>query len=412
MIQVRELGKAYRLGAQASLDRTLPEAIGAGLRRLIGRGAAKATHADTFWALKDVSFDVAEGEVVGIIGHNGAGKSTLLKILSQITDPTCGEAILRGRVASLLEVGTGFHPELTGRENIFLNGAVLGMTRREIARKFDAIVDFSGVEPFLDTPVKRYSSGMTVRLAFAVAAHLEPEILIIDEVLAVGDAEFQRKCLGKMQDVAQNSGRTVLFVSHNMDSIMALSNKVLVMRHGQSDGIGNVEEGIERYFSLLNSNADGSLLERPRKFSDGRAPVFANLRIVDDRGDEGVIACGSSVTFEIDLVNMRQVNAAECGIIITNDQGARIVVLQSQYHANLTLRSTQDGCLRVTVPNLSLVPGTYHVDLNMVDNGRMMEYVEHAGSFNVVFADVLGTGRLPNARQGHIVLPSEWRLAA
>jgi lipopolysaccharide transport system ATP-binding protein len=212
-----------------------------------GRQFVHGDEIEEFWALEDVSFEVKQGEVLGIIGRNGAGKSTLLKILSRITEPTKGRVVLRGRVASLLEVGTGFHGELTGRENIFLNGAILGMTRREIARKFDEIVDFAEVEKFLDTPVKRYSSGMYVRLAFAVAAHLEPEILIVDEVLAVGDAEFQKKCLGKMDDVSRREGRTVLFVSHNMGVITSLCPRVLWLNHGALERDGNARAVVDDY---------------------------------------------------------------------------------------------------------------------------------------------------------------------
>ncbi len=211
-----------------------------------GRQIIQGDEVEEFWALKDVSFEVAQGEVLGIIGRNGAGKSTLLKVLSRITEPTKGRVTLRGRVASLLEVGTGFHPELTGRENIFLNGAILGMTRSEITKKFEEIVDFAGVEKFLDTPVKRYSSGMYVRLAFAVAAHLDPEILIIDEVLAVGDSEFQKKCLGKMKDVAMY-GRTVLLVSHNMGSIKQLCSRCLLMENGKLVSMGDVDKAVSSY---------------------------------------------------------------------------------------------------------------------------------------------------------------------
>lgn len=226
-ISVRNLSKSYTISHNDASHTTAAEALVHKLKHPFER-----PETETFWALKDVSFDIRQGDVVGIIGRNGAGKSTMLKVLSRIAEPTSGEAVLRGRVGSLLEVGTGFHPELTGRENIFLNGAILGMNRREITRHFDAIVAFSGTEKFLDTPVKRYSSGMYVRLAFAVAAHLEPEILIIDEVLAVGDAEFQEKCLGKMGDVAR-SGRTVLFVSHNMNAVNRLCNRAILMRSGQ-----------------------------------------------------------------------------------------------------------------------------------------------------------------------------------
>lgn len=264
-ISVRNLGKKYRLGATLKHD-TLRDHLTHGLRSLLRpfrRRAEDPTHhtkrdlppvrhpvssCDDFWALKDVSFDIQPGDIVGVIGRNGAGKSTLLKILSQITEPTVGEAHIRGRVASLLEVGTGFHPELTGRENIFLNGSILGMRRAEIRGKLDAIVDFSGVDRFLDTPVKRYSSGMYVRLAFAVAAHLQPEILLVDEVLAVGDAAFQERCLGKMQDVAA-SGRTVVFVSHNMGAVRQLTSKCLVFENAGITHVAPPDEAIRYYLS-------------------------------------------------------------------------------------------------------------------------------------------------------------------
>jgi lipopolysaccharide transport system ATP-binding protein len=246
-ISVRGLSKAYTIRHNAPSHTTLAEAIVDRIRHPIHRGEK-----EVFWALKDVSFDVACGEVIGVIGRNGAGKSTLLKILSRITEPTAGEVDLYGRVGSLLEVGTGFHQELTGRENIFLNGSILGMTRGEIKKQFDAIVDFAGVEKFLDTPVKRYSSGMYVRLAFAVAAHLRSEIMVVDEVLAVGDAEFQKKCLGKMKDVA-SGGRTVLFVSHNMQSIALLCGSAICLRNGGIASFGAVTEAVENYLAALAS---------------------------------------------------------------------------------------------------------------------------------------------------------------
>jgi len=258
IIKVENISKLYRLGKKDERSPTLIQAVTRfassplhnfrQLRSLTNfDDAANAT--DILWALRDVSFEVAQGEVVGLIGHNGAGKSTLLKILSRIMPPTKGQAKIHGRLASLLEVGTGFHPELSGRDNIFLNGAILGMTRKEIARKFDEIVAFSEIEKFIDTPVKRYSSGMYVRLAFAVAAHLEPEILIIDEVLAVGDAAFQKKCLGKIKDVA-GAGRTVLFVSHNMSAVSALCTKAILMKHGQTPGPIEVEKAVADYLAV------------------------------------------------------------------------------------------------------------------------------------------------------------------
>lgn len=261
IISIRGVGKRFVLGESAGHD-TLRDHLAAGIRSLIGRKNTQNT-AREHWALRNVSFDVNEGEIVGIIGHNGAGKSTLLKILSQISEPTEGEIRIRGRIASLLEVGTGFHPELTGRENIFLNGAILGMTRAEIRSKFDEIIAFAEVEKFLDTPVKRYSSGMYVRLAFAVAAHLEPEILVIDEVLAVGDASFQKKCLGKMDSIARQ-GRTVLFVSHNMAAIRQLCSRCLLLHEGQIVETGDSATVTESYFH--RATGDGSAEEIARQF--------------------------------------------------------------------------------------------------------------------------------------------------
>jgi lipopolysaccharide transport system ATP-binding protein len=272
-IRVEGLGKQYRLGGSRERYYTLRDAIQkwSSLRGLLRR-ATRAEHRPRFWALKDVSFEVEPGEVVGIIGRNGAGKSTLLKILSRITEPTEGAADIHGRVGSLLEVGTGFHPELTGRENVYLNGAILGMRRAEIARKFDEIVAFAEVEKFIDTPVKHYSSGMYMRLAFAVAAHLDPEILIVDEVLAVGDAEFQKKCLGKMGDVAKG-GRTVLFVSHNMQTIANLCQLCICLKDGFVDYIGATADGISRYYSYAHSKG-GDRDDPTRRFGSGHVRIL------------------------------------------------------------------------------------------------------------------------------------------
>ncbi|RSK36038.1 ABC transporter ATP-binding protein [Hymenobacter metallilatus] len=276
-IRVENLGKLYRLGEIGT--GTLSHDLNRAWARLRGKEDPFAKIGETndrttkgssdfVWSLKDVSFEVKQGEVLGIIGRNGAGKSTLLKVLSKVTAPTAGRVKVKGRIASLLEVGTGFHPELTGRENIFLNGAILGMTKAEIRSKFDEIVDFSGVERYIDTPVKRYSSGMYVRLAFAVAAFLEPEILIVDEVLAVGDAEFQKKCLGRMKDVSVNDGRTVLFVSHNMGAVTSLCNKALVMGNGQVVFDGGVQQGVDYYLRQGNSATAGSYRNEDPKPND------------------------------------------------------------------------------------------------------------------------------------------------
>ncbi|HEU5395849.1 MAG TPA: ABC transporter ATP-binding protein, partial [Verrucomicrobiae bacterium] len=255
IVTVENVSKRYRIGHANNGDWGLRHAIERIVRNPIQWWKSRKIRTEDFWALRDVSFSVKTGEVVGIIGRNGAGKSTLLKILSRITEPTTGRITIRGRVASLLEVGTGFHPELTGRENIYLNGAILGMSRSEIKRKFDEIVAFSEVDKFLDTPVKRYSSGMYVRLAFAVAAHLEPEILIVDEVLAVGDAQFQKKCIGKMQDVATREGRTVLFVSHNMGSLVQFCERGIPLEHGSVAAEGPIDVVVKNYFSSTAQNS-------------------------------------------------------------------------------------------------------------------------------------------------------------
>ena len=323
IIQVQGLSKSYRIAHEGRRHDTLRDSLAHGakglVRRLLGRGASAAS--EEFWALRDVSFEVNRGEVVGVIGRNGAGKSTLLKILSRITEPTHGRVQLRGRVASLLEVGTGFHPELTGRENIFLNGAILGMTRAEIVRKFDEIVAFAEVERFLDTPVKHYSSGMYVRLAFAVAAHLEPEILIVDEVLAVGDAQFQKKCLGKMRDVASQEGRTVLLVSHNLGQISALAHRCVVLEAGRVKFHGPTAEALPFYFG----SADASRHEWIAKV----APTKSHLHRVTLRTSEpgNVQAYGRPLTLEFELHHPEPVPQACFSFQVLNGTGQAVAHL-------------------------------------------------------------------------------------
>ena len=295
-IEISGLSKAYRIGLKEQKHDTLGKAITTWLkspvtnftrlRNLSKIDPANKSEQDIFWALKDVSVQIPQGEILGIIGRNGAGKSTLLKILSKITDPTQGEIRIRGRVASLLEVGTGFNPELTGRENTFLNGTILGMTKKEVSRKFDEIVAFSGVEKFIDTPVKRYSSGMKVRLGFAVAAHLEPEILIIDEVLAVGDAEFQKKCLGKMQGISATEGRTVLFVSHDMSAIGTLCNNCVLLEKGKVDMIGDTTSVVQKYTKNITEVADeavhsSTIFLRIDEIGENELSAIAVLKILE-----------------------------------------------------------------------------------------------------------------------------------
>jgi lipopolysaccharide transport system ATP-binding protein len=339
-IRAEGLGKKYRLQhRQAERYATL--------RDLLSGSAPRATSTEDFWALRDVSFEVQHGEVVGIIGRNGAGKSTLLKILSRITEPTEGRVGINGRVGSLLEVGTGFHPELTGRENIFLNGAILGMTRAEIQRKFDEIVAFAEVEKFLDTPVKRYSSGMYVRLAFAVAAHLEPELLVVDEVLAVGDASFQRKCLGKMEDVSRKEGRTVLFVSHNMQAVHTLCTRGIVLESGRTIHVGNVDECVQRYLESV-SGKTGSVWERDARYP--RRPLQMEA-----------ISCrlfGHTLAVDLALRSTEKHDAAFVAVDILDAAGVAIMqALPTIQGFICAAEGTQK--LRVSVNLPKLVPGLY-----------------------------------------------------
>jgi lipopolysaccharide transport system ATP-binding protein len=332
-IRVENLGKSYRLAHAAApreryktLRDSLTSLAAAPLRRL-RNGGASGTQED-FWALKDVSFDVQPGEVVGIIGRNGAGKSTLLKILSRITKPSTGRVTINGRVGSLLEVGTGFHPELTGRENVFLNGSILGMSRREIAKRFDEIVAFAEVEKFLDTPVKRYSSGMYVRLAFAVAAHLEPEIFVVDEVLAVGDAMFQRRCIDRMSDLAR-SGSTILFVSHNMDLIPRLCDRAILLRKGVVAMSGPAPCVTDAYMSELNQ-LDGDDLDDRYHTGNGQAR-FKSLRLVDANGNPtNTLATGDDLRCMMDIESTTHINDVAIAIVVKSTQGARLFTSWTQ----------------------------------------------------------------------------------
>jgi lipopolysaccharide transport system ATP-binding protein len=412
VINVEGLGKAYRLGLEhpehTNFRETLTELLKSPLKNLRKISEDWSDDADTYWALKNISFSVERGEVLGVIGRNGAGKSTLLKVLSRITEPTEGEARIRGRVSSLLEVGTGFHPELTGRENIFLNGAILGMKRSEIRAKFDEIVAFSEVEKFLDTPVKRYSSGMYVRLAFAVAAHLEPEVLIVDEVLAVGDAAFQKKCLGKMGDVVKH-GRTVLFVSHNMDAVASLCTHCLLVEGGRASEKMPPDEGVKKYMALTNTDNSVALKDKPRTQSRPRPPIFTGLQIRTSSGHPNVVESGGEVSFDIEVENCEDLANVTCGVALHNERGQRIVFFHTLYHSNFSFPGSKKARLSCTVPNLPLVPDSYYVELVMSDGYQFIEKVERVERLDVVFADVLKTERIPKRGQGYFVLPCNWK---
>ena len=427
-IVVENLSKSYRIGAgprgervgtYSTLRESLATAVAGPLRRLRSRvrrrgGAAAGDGTESVWALRDVSFEVRPGEVLGVVGRNGAGKSTLLKILSRITSPTSGSAELRGQVGSLLEVGTGFHPELTGRENIYLNGSILGMPRREVARKFDEIVEFAEIGKYLDTPVKRYSSGMYTRLAFAVASHLEPEILVVDEVLAVGDAAFQKKCLGKMGQVSRH-GRTVLFVSHNMTAVKSLCTRAILVEAGRVALDGSVDEVVNRYLTAgTDMSRTGIIPEdipRHRDYHDEAR--FRSVRLTDLAGNDLTqLYFGQPfrVTFVCDLlkdipdghfeVSISTVDGTHVTYATTFDGGQGPVFLARGRH-------------EVTAEFAAvLLPRDYTIDLGVHHHdGMTSDFVQRARDFTVMRVAETGDDhyRWPRTR-GHVRIPGTWEL--
>jgi lipopolysaccharide transport system ATP-binding protein len=369
-VSVNGISKSYELSRQSVRHTTLGEAL---IHRL--KHPFQGGEKTTFWALQGVNFEVNKGDVVGVIGRNGAGKSTLLKIISRIVEPTTGQIDLYGRVGSLLEVGTGFHPELTGRENIYLNGSILGMRRAEITKQFDAIVDFSGVSQFLDTPVKRYSSGMYVRLAFAVAAHLEPEILIVDEVLAVGDAEFQNRCLGKMRDVA-SSGRTVLFVSHNMQAVSLLCNRGVVLQNGKVTFQGDASEAVQEYLNgAASQDQAGSDPDRRRGSGEYRFVRAApTSRFFDGAGVK-------EVAYRIEHRRGR-LGRMYLSAHLVNDAGVVLAQFDSRFMGHwMDDAEAIEGTFRFTAPWLK--PGDYRIDLYVCASGGVVDFFEPACSINI-----------------------------
>lgn len=397
VIKVENLSKRYVLGHQRGRGDGLRHAVEAALRNPIkwlkDRRRQSAKTEEEFWALKDVCFEVNRGEVVGIIGRNGAGKSTLLKILSRITEPTRGRIELNGRAACLLEVGTGFHPELTGRENIFLNGAILGMSRAEIQRKFDEIVAFSEVERFLDTPVKRYSSGMYVRLAFAVAAHLEPEILIVDEVLAVGDAAFQKKCLGKMNEVAKH-GRTVLFVSHNMPMVSNLCQKGLMLRNGSVAERGAIGEVVEAYLGEMSKLSVVPLAEREDRTGTGEIRATRIDLVNFDGNSLEHVMTGQSLTVRLHYRCESNRLMRDCRVILSFRRNEQTYLVLSTWVVDKNpLQLQGEGCIDFIVPEFPLTAGTYFVDA-FVESNEVYDAVAHAAEIAVFDGDFYGTGKI------------------
>ena len=418
VIRAESLGKKYLISHDVQRERytTLREVISGKAKRL-ARSAANGfrttmvtgQEVEEFWALREINFEIKRGEVVGIIGRNGAGKSTLLKILSRITEPSEGRVEVTGRVASLLEVGTGFHPELTGRENIYLNGAILGMTRVEIRRKFDEIVAFAEVERFLDTPVKRYSSGMYVRLAFSIAAHMEPEILIVDEVLAVGDAAFQEKCVGKINVVAKSEGRTVLFVSHNMSVIQHLCSRALLMKSGRLAADGQTASTIGEYLSDARKENKITLLDWTDRITSGEARI-TRLEVSDD-GEGSHFTFGQDFRFRLYVTFNSSLADPTFGLIIHDPTGLPLVNVQT-IHQGLRLGKV-DGNIIVegTIPKLGLYPGRYFLSPWVSDSAlqRDVDFVRMCKEINILTAPgVYGDLKL-DPTWGKYFLPSHWK---
>ncbi len=416
-IRIEGLSKQYFIGgAQKSFDRfgeQFVDLVSSPFRRagklLRGQAAGAAELDESIWALKDITLDIYSGEAIGIIGSNGAGKSTLLKILSRITDPTEGSVDIFGRVGSLLEVGTGFHPELTGRENIFLNGAILGMRKVEIERKFDQIVEFAEINKFIDTPVKHYSSGMYVRLAFSVAAHLEPEVLLVDEVLAVGDAKFQRKSLGKMDDVTKQ-GRTVMFVSHNMALIQAFCERGIYLREGKVAALGPMNEVVDVYLKTLESVETQDLSKRRDRKGKGDI-ILTAVEIIDGGGVPGnPIKIGQPVRFSFSL-SEKTISDLWCRFSLKDEIGHSVVAFNSKTPGAEDTYSDEIGTQFICeLDELLLIPGRYRIDVSIYDaGGEEQDSIDAAAFLDVIPGDVRGRPlEVPRRKQTNVYFPHRW----
>lgn len=416
-IRVTHLTKQYTIGGKSQRFNSIGELLAHKLRGLVQLTDASQAHETiTFNALNDVSFEVKKGQALAIIGKNGSGKSTLLRILSRVTTPTQGRAEVYGRIGSLLEVGTGFHPELTGRENVYLNGAILGMRKTEIDGKFDEIVAFSEVEKFIDTPVKRYSSGMYTKLAFAVAAHLESEILVVDEVLAVGDFSFQRKCLGKMDDVTRQ-GRTVLFVSHSLSSVQNLCTEGIVLKEGTAMFHGKIGEAIEKYIGSVTRNDYGfaDLASHPGRYA-GMRPIIQSLGIIRN---SGIVRYGDMVTTGEDVVLEIRFDSGDdildyAVVGIDSAAGERVCTVGTHLCADIQLSLRGRGVLECRIPRLLLVEGEYtlSVGIGQAMPRHCLDFVESAVKFRVDLGNYYRTGHSTKDGQGHLAQLSEWCLVS
>jgi lipopolysaccharide transport system ATP-binding protein len=410
-IRVERLSKRFTIGASAAPYETFREQIVKGLTAPFRRKQSQGSARNSFWALKDVDLEIRRGDVVGLVGRNGAGKSTLLKILSRITEPTSGHADIHGRIAALLEVGTGFHAELTGRENIYLNGAILGMKRTEINANFDSIVEFAEVQQFIDTPVKHYSSGMYVRLAFAVAAHLQPEILLVDEVLAVGDTAFQKKCLGKMDEVAKD-GRTIIFVSHNMAAIEGLCTSAYRIAEGRIVEHGSPGDVIANYLSSVESLSGVSISNRSDRRGD-RKLIFTDLQFLcDDGTPTGFVQCGRDVEFAVSYrsADGEDLRNVEMSIDIFAQSGQCMLIMNNEITGVDFASAPATGRFRCRVSRFPLSPGQYYITLFCRVNGSISDWVQQAAVLTVEAGDFYRSGRLPEATHGGFLVSQKWRV--
>lgn len=410
ILKAENISKQYRLGLVGT--GTISHDLNRWWHRIRGKedpflkvGAindrSKLSDSNYVWALNDINFEVKKGEVLGIIGKNGAGKSTLLKILSRVTSPTGGEIKTKGRIASLLEVGTGFHPELTGRENIYLNGAILGMTKAEIRNKEQEIIEFSGCLKYIDTPVKRYSSGMRVRLAFAVAAFLEPDILVIDEVLAVGDAEFQKKAVGKMQDISKTDGRTVLFVSHNMTAVENLCSRAIVLEHGKIVFEGESNEAIKYYLNISQAVIPKDFKKIEQREGLGQIR-FKNILIEN----EASLCIGSDLNIELQIERFKDISPMHYGITFSNSNEIKILNVNTSL-SNNAIDYSKDT-IRCEIPNIPLVEGEYSISIAVFSDFGLEDFIEKAKQIVINPSDFYGNGKSSNLKSGMIALKHQW----
>jgi len=407
-IKVENISKLYHIGKSTS--KSLRDSVSNTILNLKER-KKNAEDSSEFWALKNVSFDIEKGDIVGVIGKNGAGKSTLLKILSRITEPTTGKITINGRIGSLLEVGTGFHPELTGRENIYLNGSILGMKRSEIQSKFDEIVDFSGIEKFIDTPVKRYSSGMYVRLAFSVAAHLEPEVMIVDEVLAVGDIDFQKKCLGKLGDVASH-GRTIFLVSHNMGSISTLCKNGIYLKNGSIESTGHIEKVIGNYLSDVAPMNHLNIAERTDRTGSGEVKITELGFYTDETNDPvSSILAGTKAKLKIayELKDSRLIGQnIVFGVRFFNRDGQFVTALNN-IMANSPIKVLKsNGTVYCTILKMPLMAGKFYTEISCVIDNRLCDDVNKALEFEIIEADFYGSGMINSFGRQGVYIEQKW----